>query len=281
VTRRDRQPLEERLVRARREHVGALLGVAVVGQDLARVPVVVGLVVVPLVDLRHARGEGTQVVVEQVVGERAAEVVERLGDLRLRGRDDVAPGPAAWQRDRLGQRAVGVDGVAAAEEEIRLQLGHRLEDPVAADVGVDPPALAREVAAPGERHVAALAWRGGERADRRLRARLVAVEVLERHPVEDLLAGREILDEDLAGEVVVGGEDRAAQRPRVVEARRGGDVDEHPAGPVGARPDDPGVGGDVAALDAVGELGSRAQERGRAAGERASETPAAVPARSN
>jgi hypothetical protein len=101
---------------------------------------------------------------------------------------------------------------------------------------------------------------GSERA-------LWPVEILERHAVEDLLAGREVVDEDLAREVVVGAEDRPAQRPRVVEARRRGDLDQHPAGAVGARPHDPGVGGDVAALDAVGELGSRAQERGRASRE--------------
>ena len=57
--------------------------------------------------------------------------------------------------DRFGDRAVGVDGVAAVDEEQRAALAHRLVDLHAAERRVDPPALARRVAAPHEAQIAA------------------------------------------------------------------------------------------------------------------------------
>ena len=50
----------------------------------SQIPVVADFVVVPLDDLRHRGVEPAHVLVHQVVLMVAAELVERLGDLRLR-----------------------------------------------------------------------------------------------------------------------------------------------------------------------------------------------------
>jgi hypothetical protein len=65
----------------------------------------VDLVVVPLVDLRHARGEGAQVLVEQVVGERPRKSSSVSHTVR------IGPGSrrAPWNR-----------GVGATSTTIRL-----------------------------------------------------------------------------------------------------------------------------------------------------------------
>lgn len=222
--------------------------------------------VVPLVDLGHAGGEGAQVLVEQVVGELASVLVERLSDLQLLRGDHVAPGAPAWQRDGLLQRPVGVDGVTAAHEEVGLQGLHRREDAVAAELGVDAPALPGEVAAPGERHVAPAARGGAQRPVERLAEQARLVEVFQRHAVEGLLARRQRVEEHLAGEVGVRREHRALDAPGAAEGRRARDVDEHPARPIGSAPDDAGLGRHIAGLDAVRQRGARADERRGAAG---------------
>jgi hypothetical protein len=88
----DGQELEQRPRRPLGEHVHPALGVArVVLEHEPVVPVVDHLVVVPLRDHRHRSVEAARVRVEQVVGEVAAELVERLGDLVLRLGHQVAP----------------------------------------------------------------------------------------------------------------------------------------------------------------------------------------------
>jgi hypothetical protein len=74
----DREVLVKGLRRAGREHVDHLLRVARiradVGEDLARVPVVRDLVVVPLHDDRCLRVEAAEILVEQVVPPLTAEL---------------------------------------------------------------------------------------------------------------------------------------------------------------------------------------------------------------
>ena len=107
---------------------------------------------------------------------------------------------AAFGDDRLGNRAVGVDGVAAVDEEQRVALAHRLVDLHAAEAGIDAPALAGGVAAPDEPQVACTRPNGtpfvdaaarAERRSGRSPARSIArsfFEALERDPHEDVAA---------------------------------------------------------------------------------------------
>ena len=60
----------------RRKHIHTLFGVLVIGQDLARVPVISGLVVIPLHQLRHLRVEILVVLVTQVVRVAPAEFLQ-------------------------------------------------------------------------------------------------------------------------------------------------------------------------------------------------------------
>ncbi len=155
----DRRVLEERAPGARGEERHALLRVARVLEDLRGVPVVAHLVVVPERELRDLGVEAAHVLVEQVVEVVAAELVERLGDLRLGGSDEVAPHRAVVERQLGDERVVRVDRVARVDEEVRLEPPHRLVRAQTAARGVDPEALAHGVRAPGEAH----ASRGGGR----------------------------------------------------------------------------------------------------------------------
>jgi hypothetical protein len=151
-----RRVLEERACAARGEQRHVLLGVALVGREvLARRPVVRDLVVVPLPDLHHLAAEAAEVRVELVVAMGAAELLQRLRDLALLfGEHAVAPGAAVGELDLGEDRPVGIDGVAAVDEEVGVALAHRLVDLHAAEVVADAPALADRVARPQEAHVA-------------------------------------------------------------------------------------------------------------------------------
>ena len=83
-----------------------------------RIPVVVHLVIVPEDDLRHLGVEAPHVFVDQVVLVAAAEFVERLAPPSTSPRDDVLPDAAVIQRDLRLHRLIGVDRVAAVDEEI-------------------------------------------------------------------------------------------------------------------------------------------------------------------
>src|SRR5262245_43219707 len=113
-----------------------------------------------------------------------AELVERLGDLGHLRRDNVVPDLAFFGADRFGDRAVGVDGVAAVNEKVRAPLAHRLVDLHAAKAGVDAPALAGRVTAPQKTQIGARVsappalvvqsvWRNDKPADRRLANRAI------------------------------------------------------------------------------------------------------------
>ena len=124
--------------------------------------------VVPLVDLGHPGGEGAQRLVDHVVGVLAAELGERLGDLGLLGRHHVGPGGPVRQRDRSARADRRRRRVAAVEEEVGFEVGHRTEDAKTAGVRVDAPALTDEVAAPDERNVTRVLRRRRERRLQRL-----------------------------------------------------------------------------------------------------------------
>ena len=209
-------------MRARREDVHALLGVAGVDDDLARVPVVEDLVVVPLVDLGHPGGEGAQRLVAHVVGVLAAELGERLGDLGLLGRDHVGPRGPVWQRDRRLEGTVGVARVAAVEEEVGFEVGHRTEDAKPAGVRIDAPALTDEVAAPDERDVTRVLRRRRERRLQRLRRHARVVEILQQHLDADLAARLQAVEAHLAREIGVGREHRSRDAPAARRARPSG-----------------------------------------------------------
>lgn len=211
--------------------------------------------VVPLVDLRHRRGERPQVLVEQVVRELSPVLGQRLGDLALLRGHQVAPDLPVGQRHRLDQRAVGVHGVTAAQEEVRPGLPHRLEDRHPAEVRGDPPALPDHVPGPDEPHVAppVPARRGGQRPGQRLADQPVPLQALHPDPVVQPLGVRQTPQPDLAGEVTGRGQHRPTQLPRAPEVRPATHLDQHPTRPVGPGPDQRRVRGDVAALHTMGE----------------------------
>ena len=202
--RPDRVELEERAFRPRGEERHALHLVSVVLVEVAGlVPVVAGLVIVPERDLRHFRIESPHVIVEQVVLVLAAELVERLGRLRFRLGDDVAPERSVVQFDLRRHRLIGVDRVAAVDEEVGLGTAHRVVQLEAAPLLVDAPALADRVCRPRDRHVSA-GRRGLGRPEAsavRLAPGLEIREVLEEDAIEDTLAGRQIREDHACGEV--------------------------------------------------------------------------------
>jgi hypothetical protein len=78
-------------------------------------------------------------------------------------------------------------------------------------------------------------------------------QVAEFDAVENILSGREILQQHLRGEVALGQRSDRRQNPCIVEGLRGGHFDQHLRGPVGARPHHTAIGADVAGLHAMGD----------------------------
>jgi hypothetical protein len=145
----DRRPLDHRPAGAGGQHRGAALAaVAIIVEDLAGPPVVVGLVVVPLREDRHLGGERADVIVLEVVGEARAEIVERFDDARDALVAEVAPDPAVGELLLGDDRVIGVDHVAGVEEHRGGRLAQRAVAEHAAPLGVAAKALAGGVAAP-------------------------------------------------------------------------------------------------------------------------------------
>src|SRR5690242_18368229 len=118
--------------------------------------------VVPLYEDRNLGIERADVLIHEIVFVRAAEFVERFGDLCLFRNGDVLPDFAVGKLDLGGNDAVGIDGVAGMNQEIRLMLAHGSERDHAAVVGVYTPALAGDITAPDEADVALVGRRGAE-----------------------------------------------------------------------------------------------------------------------
>ncbi len=113
----------ERPAGAGREQQCVLLAVLLAQQlrtrdRFARPPVVQHLVIVPLREDRDLGVEREHVLVEQIVFVVAAEFGERLGRLGLVLGDDVLPDLAVGHLLLGDDRAVGVDVVAAVDEEV-------------------------------------------------------------------------------------------------------------------------------------------------------------------
>jgi hypothetical protein len=81
-------------------------------------------------------------------------------------------------------------------------------------------------------------------------------KVLEPDAIEDVLRGRQILDQCLGGKVGLGQRVDEYGVPDVLEAVAGRDFDEHARGPVCARPDHAGVDRHIARLHTVGDHGT-------------------------
>ena len=148
--------------------------------------------IVPLHEDRHFGVEGAHIRVEEIVLVRGAELVERLGDFCLLGDGEVLPDLAVRQFHLCWNHAVGIDGIAGMQQEIRPVLGHGGEGDHAAIVGIDAPALARDIAAPDETDIAPVGRRGAEAADHRLAGDVGMREVAEPDPIENVLPGGKI-----------------------------------------------------------------------------------------
>ena len=238
--------LEEGAARPGREQGHASLGVAGVLELLAGVPVVEDLVVVPDHHLRDLGLEAAHVLVQTVVEVVAAELVEGLGDLRLRGRDQVPPDRAVVERALGGERLVGVDRVAAVHEEVGGHAPHRLVEPHPAPRLVDAPPLPAGVGGEGEAHVGGPGGRGAKRALDRPAPGPQVAQVLEEHAVDDTLAGREAIEVDPGREAVRLERGRPGHPADLGKGLARRPLHEEAGGSVGARPDDRPVAGHVA-----------------------------------
>ncbi|MFK4511613.1 hypothetical protein ABIF81_006791 [Bradyrhizobium daqingense] len=209
--------------------------------------------VVPLHEDRHLGIEGAEVVVGQIVFVRGAVLVQRLRDLGLLGNGEVLPGLAVGKPHLGLDRTVGIDGVAGMQEEIRTMLAHRGEGDHAAVIGVDAPALAGDVAAPDEADVAAIGRCRAEAAGHRFAFDRAVREIAEANAVKDVLAGGQMFNQHLRGEVALGQRRDRRQCAGIPERISRRDLDQHLRRPVGARPHHAAAGGDVARLHAVGD----------------------------
>jgi hypothetical protein len=141
---------------ARRQHQGTFLGVLLAlvfgaRQRLARPPVVGHLVIVPLREDRNLSVERAHICVEQIVFVVAAKLGKRLRGFSLVLGHEVFPNLAV-RHFLLGEDwTVGVDIIAAVDEEIRPVAQHCGVGAHAAARLVDAPALSGGVARPHER----------------------------------------------------------------------------------------------------------------------------------
>jgi hypothetical protein len=236
-----------------REQGGALHGVALVAQDLTRVPVVPHLVVVPLHQDRHLRAEAPLVLVEEVVGEVPAVVGEALRHPGLGGRGHVLPDGAVLEPDLGRDGPVRVDLIAGVDEEVRVAAAHELVHLHPAPVGIDAPALPDLVPRPGEGDGPPAQGRRAESPGRGCAQHLGIGEVLEQNAVEDVLPGGQSAEVHPRGEIGFGQRGGPDDPPDVSECFRRGVLDDEPRGTVGPAPDDGSVAGDVIALDPAGD----------------------------
>ena len=209
--------------------------------------------IVPLPDLRHLGVEGPQVLVQQVVAVVAAKLVERLGDLALFLGDQIAPDAAVLGGNLGGDRPVGIDHIAAVQEEIRPAHAHAFVDAHAAEVRVDAVTLATGVTAPDEANVARARWCAAQMAEPGL-AEHAAAGIFKARAVEDRLIRRQPAQVDAGGEVLAGIGDRRKHAPRIAETAARIPLDDQAAGAVAAAPDQRAVARHVTGLHTVKHL---------------------------
>lgn len=201
--------------------------------------------------------------IEQVVTIVAAKFVQRFGHLALGRGGEVTPALALFHRQLGRDRAVGVDGIAAVQEEIRIALAHRAVDTHAADVRVDAEALADGVAAPDKAHIAArLRCTAQVAVDGR--AQHAAVGIFEAHAIEDVLIARQTAQVRACGEVVRRRRGRAVHAPRLTQAWTRVPFHPQPRRAIGTAPQHRAVVQHIAALHTVGDDWSP-RRRGQAA----------------
>jgi hypothetical protein len=222
-------------------------------QRFTRPPRLHHLVIVPQRHSRYRGVEGAQIAVKQIVFVVAAVIGNRLGGLRFLFGDDAAPYRAVGELLLRRDRTVGIDIVAAVDEEIRRIAVHGGVAAHATARHVDAPALAHRVAGPQERNRAPVGGRRAETPDLRLvehRAR----QALEADAVENILARRQRVEQRFGGEVRFRQSVDEDAVPDLAKRVGGGDLDQHARGPVGACPDHAGASADVAGLHAMGDL---------------------------
>ena len=187
------------------------------GELFRRRPVVGDFVVIPLHEDGHFGVEGADVLVHEIVLVGGAEFVERLGHLGFFFDGDVLPHLAVGKLHLGLDRAVGIDGVAGMQQEIRAMLAHGGEGEHAAVIGVYAPALSGDIAAPDETDVASIGWRGAEAADDSLALDVDMREIAKPDAVENILTRGQVFQQHLCGEVAFGQRCDRRQRPGVGE----------------------------------------------------------------
>ena len=159
--------------------------------------------VVPLRQHRHLRIEGAQILVEQIVFVVAAKLREVFGDDGFFLRDEIAPQAAVGQFQFGLDRTVGVDVIAAMNEEVRTVFEHGGVGSHAAAAGIDAPALPGGIARPDKRYRSLPNGRGAEMPDLRFTRNPGVGDVVKPHPVENILPGRQAVQQEFRREVAV------------------------------------------------------------------------------
>src|SRR5262249_36075892 len=137
-------------------------------QHLARPPIVGDLVVIPLAEDGDLGIERTDIAVEKVVLVVATKLAERFRGLGLLLGDDILPDASVRHLLLGSDRAVGVNVVAAMDQEVRSVALHDGVGAHAAARLVYAPPLPGRIAGPHERYRAPIGRRGPETADGRL-----------------------------------------------------------------------------------------------------------------
>jgi hypothetical protein len=105
--------------RPRHKAGSAVLGVTGLIGGTDRRPVIGHFMVVPLRQHRHLCIEGAQILVEQVVFVVAAKLRDVFGDDGFFFRDEISPEAAIGQFQFGLDRTVGINVIAAMNEEVR------------------------------------------------------------------------------------------------------------------------------------------------------------------
>src|SRR5947209_15105591 len=159
--------------------------------------------VVPLDEDRHLGVEGTHMIIKEIVFVRGAELIESFGDLGLLRNGDVLPDLVVRQLHLCGDDAVGINGIAGMEQEVRAVLAHGGESKHAAIIGIDTPALSGNVAAPDEADVAPVARSSSNTPAYRSARNDGVREIAEPDAIENILPGWQIHQQQFCREIAL------------------------------------------------------------------------------